>query len=258
LRGHKRLLYTASMNIDDLSKSQLLLLTLLVNFVMSIATGIVTVSLLDVAPATVTQTVNRIVEHTVETIVPASQGAAAVTAQPTEEDLLVSAISGNLARTVNVYAESTTTPSLAQGIYLSKSRAVVVLSDSDLPKNAIVGFQNGSSAEVSISRSDEKLTVYGFGDTTALPSAPATTLLAPTDLKQGQAVIAITQDGSAVTGIVSKIIGEIISTTLPVTPKGAAAVSLSGGLIGIGTGDGSFISAAQISELLSASATPAQ
>jgi hypothetical protein len=56
------------MNIDDLSKSQLLLLTLLVNFVMSIATGIVTVSLLDQAPQTVTQTVNRIIEHTVETV----------------------------------------------------------------------------------------------------------------------------------------------------------------------------------------------
>ncbi|HEX8591514.1 MAG TPA: hypothetical protein VF696_02070 [Candidatus Paceibacterota bacterium] len=34
------------MNIDDLSKSQLLLLTILVNFVVSIATAVLTVSLL--------------------------------------------------------------------------------------------------------------------------------------------------------------------------------------------------------------------
>ncbi len=243
------------MNIDDLSKSQLLLLTLLVNFVMSIATGIVTVSLLDVAPATVTQTVNRIVEHTVETVTPASQGAGAVTSQPSEEDLLVAAISGDTARTVYIYADATTSPALAQGIYLPKSRAVIVLADAALPKNAVVGFPNGSTADVSVSRSDDQILIYGFGDATALPSAPATVLLTPNDLKQGQAVIALTENGSAVTGIVSKIDGDAVSTTLPETPRGAAAVSLSGGLVGISTGSGSFISAAHINDLLSAPAT---
>src|SRR3989344_7261533 len=102
------------MNIDDLSKSQLLLLTLLVNFVMSIATGIVTVSLLDEAPATVTQTVNRIVEHTIETVVPSTETASVATAQPSEEDLLVAAVQGASVRTVNVYTDATTSPSIAQ------------------------------------------------------------------------------------------------------------------------------------------------
>jgi hypothetical protein len=245
------------MNIDDLSKSQLLLLTILVNFVMSIATGIVTVSLLDVAPATVTQTVNRIVEHTVETVAPTTQTAGSASSQPSEEDQLVSAISGDKARAVHVYADATTSPPIAQGIYLPKSRAVIVLTDTTLPKNAVVGFSNGASAQVSISKSDEKITIYGFGDATTLPSAPATVLLASADLKQGQAVIALTADGSAVTGIISKIDGETITTTLPLTPKGAAAVSLSGGLVGIGSGDiGSFVSATHVNTLLSSAATP--
>lgn len=244
------------MNIDDLSKSQLLLLTLLVNFVMSIATGIVTVSLLDQAPATVTQTVNRIVEHTVETVAPAAETASVANAQPSEEDQLVAAISGDKARTVYLYADATTSAPLAQGIYLSKSRAVVVLADSSLPHDAVVGFPNGSSAQVSISRSDASIVIYGFGDATALPPAPAMTLLTPADLKQGQAVIALTADGSAVTGIVSKVDAEAVTTTLPQTPKGAAAVSLSGGLIGISSGaDGSFVSAAHVNDLLSAPAT---
>lgn len=244
------------MNIDDLSKSQLLLLTLLVNFVMSIATGIVTVSLLDQAPATVTQTVNRIVEHTVETVAPASETASAANAQPSEEDQLVAAISSDKARTVYLYADATTSPAIAQGIYLSKSRAVVVLADPSLPHDAVVGFPNGSSAQVSISRSDSSIVIYGFGDATALPSAPAMALLTPADLKQGQAVIALTADGSAVTGIVSKINADAITATLPQTPKGAAAVSLSGGLIGISTGaDGSFVSAEHVNDLLSAPAT---
>lgn len=243
------------MNIDDLSKSQLLLLTLLVNFVMSIATGIVTVSLLDVAPATVTQTVNRIVEHTVETVAPATQPASVGAARPSEEDQLVSAISGSIARTVYVYAATTTAPALAQGIYLPKSRAVIVIADASLPHDAIVGFQNGASAAVSVWRSDSSLIIYGFADAAALPSAPATVLLTPGDLKQGQAVISLTETKSAVTGIVSKIDSDVIMTTLPQTPAGAAAVSLSGGLIGIGTGTaGSYIAASHINDLLASPA----
>jgi hypothetical protein len=248
------------MDIDDLSKSQLLLLTLLVNFVMSIATGIVTVSLLDQAPQTVTQTVNRIVEHTVETVVPAATPAddsPAPVQQPTEEDLLVAAIKGDAARTVYLYADSTTTPPVAQGIYLPKSRAVLVIADGSIPENAVAGFPDGTSAQVSLSKSDDSLMIYGFGDATSLPSAPATSLLDPSVLQQGQAVIALMADGSAVTGIISKVDGSTITTTLPQTPAGAAAVTLTGGLVGISTGAGSaYVSAADASTLLSSPSTP--
>ncbi|OHA17522.1 MAG: hypothetical protein A3H57_02285 [Candidatus Taylorbacteria bacterium RIFCSPLOWO2_02_FULL_43_11] len=58
--------------MESLTKQQIVLLTLLVSFVTSIATGIVTVSLMDQAPQSVTQTINRVVERTVERVVPAS------------------------------------------------------------------------------------------------------------------------------------------------------------------------------------------
>jgi len=75
------------MDIEQLTKHQIILLTLLVSFVTSIATGIVTVSLMDQAPAGVTKVVNQIVEKTIEKVVPQNLGAATVTV--TEKTVVV-------------------------------------------------------------------------------------------------------------------------------------------------------------------------
>src|SRR5437868_318065 len=60
--------------MEDLTKTQIVLLTLLVSFITSIATGIITTSLLASAPAGVTQTIDRVVERTVESVAPAQGG----------------------------------------------------------------------------------------------------------------------------------------------------------------------------------------
>ncbi len=68
--------------MEHLTKQQIVLLTLLVSFVTSIATGIVTVALMDQAPVGVTSTINHIIERTVETVATpadATQAAAAIT-----------------------------------------------------------------------------------------------------------------------------------------------------------------------------------
>src|ERR1035437_10269625 len=57
-------------NMEDLTKTQIILLTLLVSFVTSIATGIITSSLLAGAPVGVTQTINRVIEQTIEKVTP--------------------------------------------------------------------------------------------------------------------------------------------------------------------------------------------
>jgi hypothetical protein len=51
--------------MNDLNKEQLILLALLISFVTSLATGIVTVSLMDQAPKNVVQTIKQVVERAV-------------------------------------------------------------------------------------------------------------------------------------------------------------------------------------------------
>lgn len=124
------------MDIEELSKAQIVLLTLLVSFVTSIATGVVTVSLMDQAPPKVKQTVHRVVERTVETVSPKgdkqqagagdTQTVKEVTQVVRENDLITSAIQKNAPSLVRIRIASetgTTTqsaPIAALGVIVSK------------------------------------------------------------------------------------------------------------------------------------------
>ena len=250
------------MNIEDLSKSQLLLLMVLVNFVVSIATGVLTVSLLDQAPPTVTRTINQIVERTVETV--AADGpipivtvpSAPAAPTPTQEERLTSAIQGAAARTVTIHVGATSTPAVAVGVYFAKSRIVATTMRPELPKEAVIQFADGSVAQASLSRTSDDVGVYGFADGAALPQAPSAARVTAAELRPGQTVIAITADRAAATGIISKVDASGIYSTLPVVPAGAAAVNLAGDVIGLSTGtSGVYVGAELISTLLDAPAT---
>jgi len=135
------------MNMEQLSKSQIVLLTLLVSFVTSIATGIVTVSLMEQAPPVVAQTVNRVIERTIETVAPASQSAGAGVTRTVvvrETELISQAVAQISPSIVRLYAStSEAAPFLGLGIVLSAEGSVATDASS-----------LGEADEVAISLSD--------------------------------------------------------------------------------------------------------
>lgn len=98
--------------MQDLNAQQIVLLTLLVSFVTSIATGITTVSLLEQAPEPVTQTINRVVEKTVERVVevegenntPVEKIVETVVVNA--EDLTTEAVAQNSSNLVRIYSKT--------------------------------------------------------------------------------------------------------------------------------------------------------
>jgi hypothetical protein len=130
---------------------QIVLLTLLVSFVTSIATGIVTVSLMDQAPPAVEQTVNRIVERTIQTVAPSGQASAAAAATVTQEktvivketDLISQAVTKVSPSIVRLYSSDAESPAfLGLGIVLDKSGTIVT-------DTAALGESSDAVAELS-------------------------------------------------------------------------------------------------------------
>lgn len=249
------------MNIEELSKSQLILLTILVNFVTSVATGILTVSLLDHAPAFVTQTVNRVVERTIETVAQAAPAAIIQAPAPSNQDLVMAALGANATRVVAIYAleTGTSTPAISVGTYLSKSRAVATAAQDALPKEALIEFPGYIYIPASLAHQGGGVAIYGFADDATLPKVAVQTLLSLGDLKLGQTVLSIGADGSASTGIIARVSDKGIHTTLPDIGAGSAAVDLSGNLVGLGAGvtPGLLISTGRITTLLNATSSAA-
>jgi len=87
--------------MESLTRNQLVMLVLLVSFVTSMVTGVVTVSLTNQAPAPFTNTINKVIEKI--TPVQQEQQTAAVAA-PSKEELLVKIVRETSNSVVSVIA----------------------------------------------------------------------------------------------------------------------------------------------------------
>lgn len=132
--------------MENLTKQQIILVTLLVSFVTSIATGVVTVSLMDQAPQGVTQTINRVVERTIERVVPAEIPAQKATIKETivvkADDQAVAAVAKTSPSVVRISfqkPEDTEATFGGLGLILSKNGYILADRATYIPDARYVG-----------------------------------------------------------------------------------------------------------------------
>lgn len=206
--------------MEDLTKHQIVLLTLLVSFVTSIATGIVTITLMDQAPQGVTQTINRIVERTVERVVPAeTQNASVITKEVTvvvnEDDLVTDTVAIGSENVVRILEKE------QSGIVTFRGLGVVITADGIVATDITVGTKGGELiAELPnkntyglrflVNDEDAQLSLMALlqrSDEEEITFSPLDTIQART-LKLGQGIVALggSEGPTAATGIISKIL----------------------------------------------------
>ncbi len=206
--------------MEDLNKNQIILLTLLISFVTSIATGIMTSSLLQQAPLEVTRNINRIVEKTIETVTPATITTPAqkevTTVVVKEEDLVIDSINKNAKSLVRIKIKSSGVDSTSfYGIGIVISKDGIIAADRKFMAEGdvyIATMNDGKEFPLTIMGGSKQTNFILFkvnqGDDvtekTAYQFSPAT--LSEAEPKLGQTVIALGgQEENAVS------VGRIIS-----------------------------------------------
>lgn len=245
------------MDLERLNTSQIILLTLLTSFVTSIATGIVTVTLMDQAPPVITQTLERVVEKTVSQVTPTGGQSAAVsvaTEKATAADAVPQAVSRISVSLVRVYTGVSEAPEfLGFGVVVAKS-GLIVTDLAILPEaggNLFVATNSSGLLPASVlSRGSSNSLSLLQGATTTQESKvmwrPAIISSAPLSL--GQTVVSIAGknttkvDGGIVSAVSSLTSGEkaprdLVDTNIPADSIGAGGplINTDGELVGIST-----------------------
>ncbi|TSC58942.1 MAG: hypothetical protein Greene041679_23 [Parcubacteria group bacterium Greene0416_79] len=234
--------------MESLNKQQLILLALLVSFVTSIATGIVTVSLMDQAPPAVTQTINRVVEKTIERVVAApSQPASVITTKETvvvkADDLVIKAIEKNVGQMVRIIEQIGASENKEEGfvgIGLIVSSDGLIVSDFGiafqkedaagalLPEEYLGVFQDGERVSLAVARGDRDAGLIAFkivaeerGKEKKEPKVfPAPAQFAKAEPKLGQTIVVV--GGAESTVVSTGIVANLLRVDSETTEGGAA------------------------------------
>ena len=233
------------MDLEKLTKHQIVLLMLLVSLVTSIATGIVTVSLMDQAPVSVTRTINQIVEHTVEKVVPAPEGQTATvvhtekTVVVKDDDLAAQSIAKVQQALIRIVTKSSPDTLVARGVIVTPQGAALTdraallatgerVFEAILQSGERVGLsvRTGSSAVATIDLSVGTSTVASVG------------IAESSKLQLGQSVIRIGGTGADTVGMgviaaLPSAHGSLIQTSVSSATPGSVLMTLFGEIVGI-------------------------
>ncbi len=253
------------MDLNNLNKHQIILVALLVSFVASTATGIVTVSLMNQAPPPVTQTIERVVQTTVEKVAPAANGAAVaeVTTIVKEDDATIAAIAKASQSIIRIYSYDPSGMSrfAGFGVIATTSTSLNAYVVGDIFTTDQIRFEGhlegGNIIKLSLVGGDPStnLSIFSAQQSTDLAQAKAYTGATFTDsdgVKLGQTVIAIGGEQSPFisTGIISSLSSVALSATSSAETvtniqanisdedllSNAILVDLSGNIVGFKTG----------------------
>lgn len=239
--------------MEDLSKHQLILIVLLITFVTSIATGIITFTLLSEAPVEVTQQINRVVEKTIERVVtePGKPDKVVTTVVVNEEDRVLESIAKNEKSIVRLKTTAADGSEIFAGLGLVVSADGIIVADLrsyTTGSSFTISFQDGKTypsgkvfvddknglvfIKTSVPQSDAKYVFYSavFGNSDGL--------------KIGQTLVAISgRDSNAASigrifqlkfGEDKKTITNILSDIkVSKNHLGSPALNLSGEVVGI-------------------------
>ena len=251
--------------MEDLNKNQIILLALLVSFVAAVATSIMTYSLLNEAPPTITQTINRVVERTVETVVPQQSKPDVITKEVTvvvkEEDLVIDSIAKNKSSLVRIWRSPVNAEEskvfLGIGLIVNKDGLIMTGKIADVPNNAQLeaAMPDGKIAILESLRDSEKFSFFKIKDLTDFIFTEV--VFGNSDsLQLGQSIISIEGieknevSTGRVTGIESSdgedgvVVTSLFETDVLGVLFGNPAINLKGEIVGIGVGEeGNFIPA---------------
>ena len=167
------------MDIEELTKSQIVLLVILISFVTSMATGIVTVSLMDQAPASVAQTVDRVIQQTIKEVASPGETAAAVVPTKTivvnSTNTVAGAVQKSTPSIVRLYSSDGST-FLGLGVVVDAAGNMIADTAAiGAAAQTSVSLANGSSVQASVTTRDAGigLAVLAVATSSESTSTPA-------------------------------------------------------------------------------------
>ena len=236
--------------MEHLTKQQIVLLTLLVSFMTSIATGIVTVSLINQAPAGTTNTIERVIENTVAGALPSANLAVVGQSSSPNGGSLTAAIDtiGKSIVKIGEYGGDTSVSGL--GIVVNSHGAVMT------DKSVIAGlnnygitYPNGKSYRAVVVQLQTNGDLV-FLDPVVSASNATSTIFVPASIatfpRLGETIVSLGGSNADILGI--GVVDQIITASASSTPTaisttidsskvltGSLLFDLSGAVVGIKT-----------------------